>query len=647
MIYFIGNPPVIPDPAITMSTMDDMVAFLETLDEIGVDTETTGLAFWEDHMVMLIAGNKEHQYVVDTRYVDIEPLKPILENNDKIKILHNMVFDYKFLKSDGNIVLENIYDTQRSEYVVMGSIADPFVSLSVLAFKYAGIEMDKTVRSSFIGMGGEEFSMSQILYGAGDIKHLFDIKDGQSEIAAEKQLDYAVRLENASYLAVAEMEYNGVKIDYKAWKALAKIARTESERIVEELNQIIVTDDLFKDCRLKFIQTDMFVEFDDLPKVNINWGSPKQVLNIMHKVDKRLAGVAEDVLKPIKNKHKIISVYLKNQEYKKRLTTYGEDFFKHVDSDGLIHTNFKTVETGRYSSDNPNLQNIPADNRYRNCFLPPKDNLMFVSADYSSQELALIAHDSQDPVWLTCLEKKEDLHSVCAELVFGEAWVGVRENDCAFYATKDITHGPDENGKVYVEKIEKRQKCECPRHKELRQAIKTINFGLAYGMTEHKLSDRVGISVGEAAKIIAKYFSTFPAIKGSLEKSALFGRVNGYIRTMTPYGRIREFPEWRGPDTDRRDMGGIERKSKNTHIQGSGADMIKEALIRVRRKIIDEKLPVLLVLTVHDQIDTVTTEEFSETWKEMLVAVMEESALSIIPSGLLKAEASISTVWKK
>lgn len=206
------------------------------------------------------------------------------------------------------------------------------------------------------------------------------------------------------------------------------------------------------------------------------------------------------------------------------------------------------------------MQQIPAKesvgNRYRNCFIAPPD-WKFVSSDYNSQELVVIAEISQDPVWIDALQKGEDLHSICAALVFGNEWTLAAEPGCAFVAHKD--------------------KCKCKKHKTMRTAVKTVNFGLAYGMSSHKLSSTIHISKSEADKLIKKYFTVFPNIKKALDKLGTFGMINGYIITPPPFKRRRWFEK--GP-TDRDkviehirgnynfELGVIERASKNTPIQG-------------------------------------------------------------------------------
>ena len=300
-------------------------------------------------------------------------------------------------------------------------------------------------------------------------------------------------------------------------------------------------------------------------------------------------------------------------------------------ADGKIHTSFRQIlNTGRVSSSKPNMQQIPADNKFRNCFIAPKE-WVFVSSDYSSQELNVIAYGSQDPVWLEALEKGQDLHSVCASLVYGNGWSSVAEDDCAYMKSKS--------------------KCKCPEHKKLRTNVKGINFGLAYGMGPNKLAGTLEISLGDAKKLIQKYFTEFPSIEAfltTLEQSSL---KRGYARTFKPFGRKRFFPGWY-PNMQYNPSNSalastIGRAGKNTPIQGTSADMTKYALHLIRKEILDNDLPVKLVMTVHDQIDTICREDYSDTWKDQMTALMEKAANLIITNGLLKADTEISDKWKK
>ena len=196
-----------------------------------------------------------------------------------------------------------------------------------------------------------------------------------------------------------------------------------------------------------------------------------------------------------------------------------------------------------------------------------------------------------------------------------------------------------------------KEKCNCPSHKKLRTNVKTINFGLAYGMGPNKLADTLNISVDDAKLLIKKYFKAFPAIKGFLDKLGSYGVKYGYIKTFPPYNRKRWFTNWYPKIWDSRasklELGTIERASKNTPIQGASADMTKRALVLMREHIQDLKVPVKMVMTVHDQIDTICEDSYVEQWKEDIKWIMEWAADEIVTNKLLKAEATVSNCWQK
>jgi len=407
----------------------------------------------------------------------------------------------------------------------------------------------------------------------------------------------------------------------------------KNQKLAEDM-QITLDSSVAENSKLKQfiqpVQQDLFAP--TFRKTNINWSSPKQVLEVFQTLIPKLEDVNGKNLYKHKYKFPIIKEYIRYKELTKLSNAYGSKFFKYVNSDNKVHTNFQQIlDTGRVSSSSPNMQQIPSDNTFRNCFYAP-EGWVFVSSDYSSQELNVIAYGSSDPVFLRALENGEDLHSVCAELVFQNEWIDNAESGCVY-----ISH---------------KQKCSCPKHKELRTKVKTINFGLAYGMGPNKLSDTLQISLQEAKDLIKKYFMAFPSIESFLNSLGEKGKRTGSIRTFPPFNRVRWFEKWTAKMYNNRDnfmeLGSIERASKNTPIQGSSADMTKLALYYIYNEI--EKNysdTVKIVMTVHDQIDTICKQEIAEEWKEKMTELMEKAANVIIPNKLLKADTNISKTWEK
>lgn len=427
-------------------------------------------------------------------------------------------------------------------------------------------------------------------------------------------------------------------------------------------SKILVEEHLLKNHREWLIENDLFRPAGTSV---INWNSVPQVLPLLKVVAPYLKNMNADSMG--KFSHPIGLDIEHYKERKKLVDTYGEEFLNHIDPDGRVRTEFnQIVVTGRVSSKKPNMQQVPAKEltqtndgkgqRYRNCFKPPK-GFKFVSSDYVSQELVVIAFITKDKIWQEAIRKKQDLHSIAAELVFATdknpfhiSWKSAAQADCAYYKMQ-----VGENGKLEPA----HQKCKCPKHKVIREACKTINFMLAYGGTEYRLAALLRVPVKEARALIADYFKAFPAIGRTMTYLGRFGMKNGYIQTLAPFFRKRWFPEWQykkqyldehlaGVRPDR-SLSEIDKASKNQPIQGASADITKVAVCMVMWELDDAKLhnDIKLVLQVHDQLDTVARDEVADIWKPRLTEIMEEAAKVVIPTGLLKAETQITNVWSK
>ena len=629
MIYFVGSNFEASDYYDT-ATIQEAVEYCSNKPVLGVDTETQGLDFTKDKMIMFQIGDEDNQYVIDTRELSVEPFRQLLEDSQCIKVLHNAKFDYKFIKQWAGIDLNNVYDTMLVEKV-LNCGRQLTTSLKAVTQRYLGIDMDKGEGAKFVVMTTQPFSENQILYGARDVEYLLKIRNKQVPITIKEKLKDIVALENRAVLAFADIEFNGLDLDFKAWTALGDQNLSEAVQLLEELDSMIITDTQFTKFVAKTIQTDMFTPTSELRTVDIKWTSPKQVLDVFKVVVPKLGNVNSKEMYKYRRKFPIIDKYVTYKEKMKISTSYGSAFLKFLKGDNKIHTSFNQIlDTGRVSSSKPNMQQIPADNRFRNCFQSPK-GWCFVSSDYSSQELNVIAFGSKDPVWIKALEDGEDLHSVCAELVYCQEWLDSAEDDCNY--------------------MRKKAKCNCPKHKVLRTNVKTINFGLAYGMGPNKLADTLNIPKEDAELLIEQYFEAFPAIGGFLEKLGNFGKKFGYIKTFPPYNRKRWFTTWYPKMWDDKaatlELGSIERASKNTPIQGCSADMTKLAMCLIREYIREVDAPVKVVMTVHDQIDTICKIEFAEKWVGKMTELMESAANTIITNGLLKADTNISKSWEK
>ena len=611
-------------------TMEEVVSYCKEKVILSIDTETTGLDYTTDKVILFQIGDEEKQFLIETKGHNIQELKEILESKTITKIFHNAKFDVNFIRSSFNIVCENVYDTMLAEKILTCG-KGLSVSLSNTLERNLKITMDKTQQSSFVDHKGD-FTNPQLIYAAKDVEHLINLKDKQDIKTKIYKLQNTIDLENEVVLAFADIEYNGLDLDSEEWLKLANNAINKADEYQEELDEHILNMDELKQFIPKHIQGDLFSDVSTLRKVNVKWTSPKQVLEVLRGIIPKLDNVnGKDMLR-YAFQFDIVATYIKYKEQMKIYSSYGEKFMTNLKSDGKIHTSFNQIlDTGRVSSSRPNMQQIPADNAFRNCFIAP-EGWSFVSADYSSQELNVIAYGSKDPVWIEALIQGQDLHSTCAELVYKEKWTDVAEDDCSYMKNKS--------------------KCNCKAHKKLRTNVKTINFGLAYGMGANKLSETLQIDKKAAEDLIKDYFTAFPAIKGFLDKLANFGKQFGYIKTFPPYNRRRWFVNWfpkmYNSRENSQELSSIERASKNTPIQGASADMTKKALILIRNYIgTNDDAPVKIVMTVHDQIDTICKDEYIPHWEKAIKALMEEAANEVVTNGLLKAEVTVSSCWEK
>ena len=634
------------------ATIEECVEYCASKRILGVDTETEGFSFITKKMIMFQVGDMDRQYVIDTRFQSIESLRDVLESKTIVKVFHNAKFDYKFIRAVG-ICTENVWDTFLVEKILHCGKDNVRFSLAHVVKRYLNKTLTKEVRSQFVGLTGQPFTDSQVLYGAKDVVYLLGIVEHQQEKLDKYNLNDVAQLENDAVLAFSDIEYEGLNINQSEWLEISAEVEINMDKVEKDMDETLVTDAKFQSFVSNYVQGDLFTAFEELRKIDVKWSSPKQALEVFRVLIPDLEKVDAKFLYKHRKKHPLIPAYMKYKEQAKVVSSYGRKFLENVHPDGKIHTSFNQIlNTGRVSSSEPNMQQMPASNRFRNCIKAP-EGWVFVSSDYSSQELNVIAYGSQDPVWLEALKKSQDLHSVCADLVYGDKWKEAAEDDCAYYGYSTganvAFYKKDDDG-VNVRYYPK-QKCNCKEHKKLRTSVKSINFGLAYGMGPNKLADTLEISLGEAKELIGGYFKVFPNIGNFLTKLERFGVKYGYARTFPPYNRRRWFSEWFngiGAEPSLKGISGtIGRASKNTPIQGASADMTKLALVIIRDFIRKNDVPVKIVMTVHDQIDTVCSREYAETWKVKMTELMEEAAIKVIPNGLLKAETNISDCWEK
>lgn len=626
-IYFIGNAELTQSELYALSTIEQCKEWLNTLSEVNLDTETEGMFNHSNKIVMLQLNYGDITYIIDARYVDICKLKSELES--LLVVGQNLKFDYKFLKFHG-IELNEIYDTFLAECCITNGVEDRELGLAALALKYCNIKLDKSVRNQFIDLRGDPFTEKQIVYGVGDVTCLTEIKQKQKKSIKELDIVNWVDNEMASCLPLADIEYNGMGFDSAKWLELAKKAENNTIEYVNDLDNLVRTEPKLKKFIKTKVQGNLFfgVEegYDHERDIDILWSSPSQVEKVFKALGLDIESTGEREISKYQNNYPIVKKFIDYKKQQKLVTTYGEDFLKYINKNtGRIHTSFwQILDTTRVSSGDkysPNMQNIPAKIEYRNCFIPRKGFKM-VSCDFSGQELRLTADGSQEPLWVDAFLNGEDLHSKVASMVFN----------------------------VPLDKV--RDKPEFLRGKSYRDAAKTVNFGLVYGMSKYKLSDTLSISVETADTIIKDYFKATGNLNNFLARCRQYGVSKGYIRSFKPYSIIRYFPKWNEDLSDKENFkikGEIERASMNTPIQASGGQMTKRALFLLRNYIKQHNLQndVYIVMTVHDQIDCEVKDDYAEEWSLIQKRIMEEAGSEIIKTIPVLSEITISDCWTK
>lgn len=518
-------------------------------------------------------GHAEGQQL-DAAYV-LEKLKPILENPDKHKILQNEKYDVHIAIGLGIQLNGVVMDTMLASYV-----KDPSYKhgLKQQAFGYLGYVM--TSIEELIGKGKSQITMDKVAiepaaeYACGDAKSTLELGAYYAKNLDAEGKNILYGIEQPLVPVLVEMERNGVSIDTEYLKELSGELQGNIEKIEAKI---------FEMAGEKF---------------NVN--SPKQVGDILFgKMQISTKGKAKtqtgystsaSVLESLKNEHPIASLLLSHRHYSKLKSTYVDSLPKLVNpKTGRVHTSFNqtATTTGRLSSSDPNLQNIPIrteiGNRIRAAFVPAdKENSVILSADYSQIELRLLAHISGDDNLIDTFKKGGDIHADTASKIFRVS--------------------PDEVTS------------------EMRRAAKTVNFGIIYGQTSFGLSETLRISPAQAKDIIDKYFATYPKISEYIYNTVREAREKGYVTTL--YGRRRYLKEdLHSRIKNIREF--AERAAVNSPLQGTAADMIKLAMIRLHRCLKNANSRSKLILQVHDELVLeVPKDELNET-KQLVTTCME------------------------
>lgn len=659
MIYLATKQKRLFDDDIKTTKLSDCIDYFKNHTQIELDSETTGFDPHTCRTFCWQLGDFNNQFVVDSASYSLKELEELFKY--KLILLQNAQFDLRFAYYAGVFFRDSdIYDTMLVEAILttgLGNqedikditkdcgkkaIAEQYASralgLDDLGMKYLGITISKDLRGI---IHKEGLSTRVIKYSATDVKHLGQIKTLQLEEFEKFKLKYGasdnlLNLENKAVKVFARLLYNGIKVNSTFYsKNVITIVNAEVKKASHKLNEIVRKNNISNittvSAATKKIKPFQIVYGGDLfdpYACNINWDSPEQKLGVLKAFDPTLESSAKPELTKRIDKHEIFKEAINYTKFKKLKDSFGESLIKEINPvTGRIHAQiWQILSTGRISMSEPNLAQIPSKGELgkiiRSGFIPRSKDYVIVGGDYSGMELRIIAEFSKDPLWIKTFIDGGDLHSVLCSETFDIPITDVKK---PFYANPDITY---------------------------RDVQKTIDFGLAYGMSKYKLASTILIPVNEADVIITKFFSKVPKVQEFLEYLGNLAKKRGYIRTAPPYSRVRRFPKWeylQQTESNSKDkwLGEIERAGKNTPIQGINGDILKLALINMQNEIDSNGWDVNILLSVYDEILTEANRNQAEQWLLKHQQIMQESAETIIKSIPVVADCKISECWQK
>ncbi len=563
--------------------------FFRTKQILSLDTETTSLSPIDAELVGLCFSVEAHQafYVAipndreeALQYVNI--FKPIYEDPSILKIGQNIKYDYMVLMNYGVTLQGKMFDTMLAHYVVQPELHHNMDYLAETLLHYKTIHIDELIGPH----GKHQKSMRELdpkdvyAYGAEDADITLQLKNVlEPKLKETGTEDLFWNIEMPLVPVLADMERQGVRIDTAALRETS----------------VIFTE------RMNLLEQHIYAKAGE----TFNISSPKQVgevlfgkLNIMEKPKRTKTGqyvTNEEVLQSLRTKHPIVADILDYRGLKKLLGTYVDALPKLINKrTGHIHTSFNQAltATGRLSSSDPNLQNIPVRSEdgkeIRKCFIAEQDCLFF-SADYSQIELRIMAHLSEDANMIEAFREGFDIHAATAAKI-------------------------------------KHKKMEDVSAAERKQA-KQANFGIIYGITTYGLAQRMGIDNKEARKLIEDYFATFPKVRAFMEQAKEQARRKGYAETL--FGRRRYLPDILSKNGTVR--GFAERNAINAPIQGSEADIIKLAMIRIWRRFKAENIRSKMILQVHDELNFSVYPDEKERVEQIVLEEMQGAYTLKVP----------------
>lgn len=584
--------------------VETALAYLRRKPIIALDTETTGLDPLEAKVLLIQMGDKEEQFVFDVFKLGTAIYKILdwIIEDDIVCVIHNAKFDYGMIKTNFDRILPKVRCTMIGEQL-LNQGRKQSASFNAVALKYLGIGLDKSQQSSFIDMKwGQEFTQRQLEYAGEDVQHLMPIYKKIQMLLDARGMKELSELEYNTTRVTADMEINGIFLNRKRWLALKDKAVINADIARKKLDAYFES----------YTEKDLFGVLD------INYNSPKQILPVINDIThQQLKSTSEAALKRIN--HPMIEVLLEYRGQQKKISTYGQEFLNQYVSpiDGRIHSNFKQLgaDSGRYASKNPNMTNIPKATEYRAAFVAQDPEYRIISADFSGQELRLLAHLTQEPKFLYALKQKMDLHCYSASLIYG-----IPYND--FF---------DENGE-FKENMKK----------QYRNPAKSLTFGLIYGIGPMKLSLNLNISIQKARNLMNKYFATFPAIKKTLDDLTKDARRNKYA--LSPLdGRRRDLTTFDWDDS--RQVAHAFNIAKNLPFQGCGASTTKLAMCKLKNLFDKKKYDAKIINAIHDEILVEVHKDEAEEVAKYIKKAMIDAFYHYAPSVPMEVKPVIAGEW--
>lgn len=569
---------------------EDLARFLQSQDFFAFDTETDGIDPLKAGLVGMSFATKENEawYVpVPANSVEaakvVDRFSPALQNAKSTKIGQNIKFDILVLRKYGVKVAGPLFDTMIAHYLLNPELRHGMDYLAETYLRYQTVHIEELIGPKGKGqLSMRDVPVSQIAeYAAEDADVTLKLKNHFApELRKEGLEALFTQIEMPLIYVLAEIELTGVKLDTVA-------LRQSSFELTATLNQI---------------EQEIYV----LAGMEFNINSTKQVgevlfdrLKLDEKTKKTKTGgysTSEDILEKLRSKHPIIGKLLEYRGLKKLLSTYIDALPELIDpATGKVHTSFNqaVTATGRLSSTNPNLQNIPVRDELgreiRKAFIPDNADCLFFSADYSQIELRIMAHLSGDPHMIEAFRSGADIHAATAAKIYG----------------------------IPVEEVTS----------DMRRKAKTANFGIIYGISVFGLAERLNIPRSESKELIDGYFNTYPRIKEYMDESIKLAKEKGYVETI--FKRKRFLPDINSHNAVVR--GYAERNAINAPIQGSAADIIKLAMVRIFNRFEAEELKSKMILQVHDELNFNVYRQEDERVKKIVLEEMENVMTLQVP----------------